>query len=206
MLAAGTEVALWAHGLGALYALCLAAALAPAWLGSPDRQRFARGLATAAFIAALYAPCLIMIASRAGDWGTGLAAGHQCCCSSSSASSVPYEVLTAGSAIAALVLLFLVKRAIQAAVATRGWSADRALLLLCAGPPLLAVSMNSRCHCSSSARSRRPCVPAYLLMAGAVARSESSCQRLFLTASLRHILAAGQRHPGRASSGDRALG
>lgn len=186
VLAAGTEVALWAHGLGALYALCLAAALAPAWLGSPDRQRFARGLVTAAFIAALYAPCLIMIASRAGDWGTGwLGWSPMLLLQLISLYSVPYEVLTAGSAIAALVLLFLVKRAIQAAVATRGWSADRALLLLWWGPPLLAAAISMILMPLFLVRTlAATLVPAYLLMAGAVARSESSRERLFLTASL----------------------
>ena len=38
MLAAGAELGLWAHGLGLLYALCLAGALAPAWLKPPFRR------------------------------------------------------------------------------------------------------------------------------------------------------------------------
>ena len=45
ILAAGTELTLWSHALGLLYAVCLAAALAPAWLSAPlDRKRIARGI------------------------------------------------------------------------------------------------------------------------------------------------------------------
>jgi uncharacterized membrane protein len=190
ILAAGTETALWSHGLGALYAMCLAAALGPAWLKAPGRARLARGLMSAIAVAALYLPCLIMIANRAGDWGTGwLGWKPDLLLQLISLYSVPYEVLTIGSFIAALVLLFLVKRAVQAAIGQRGWAADRALLLLWWGPPLLAAAISALFMPLFLPRTlAATLVPAYLLIAGAVARAESARERLFLTAALAILL------------------
>ena len=72
ILGAAAELALWAHGLGILYAACLAAALAPVWLTKPfGRERLIRGGVTALVVSMAYLPCLVMLASRTGDWGTG---------------------------------------------------------------------------------------------------------------------------------------
>ena len=132
LLAIGTELALWAHGLGALYALCLALALAPAWLARPlDPRRLIRGITCAAAVALLYLPCLVMMMNRAGDWGTGwLRWEPLMLLQLLGLYAVPVEVLTVASAMAALVLLLLVKRSIQHGVSVEGWTAERALLLL----------------------------------------------------------------------------
>src|SRR5206468_2683430 len=46
LLGVGTELSLWAHGIGILYAACVMVALLPAWIAGPfQRRRFIRGLA-----------------------------------------------------------------------------------------------------------------------------------------------------------------
>src|SRR4029079_12246747 len=57
LLVGGTEVVLWSHGLGVIYALCLGAALAPAGLrrvGEPGR--LLRGAIAASAVSLLYFP------------------------------------------------------------------------------------------------------------------------------------------------------
>ena len=53
--------------------------------------------------------------------------------------SVPFEILTIGPALAAFGIILLLKRSLDAAVAKRGWNADRAVALLWLGPPILAA-------------------------------------------------------------------
>jgi len=187
MLAAGTELALWAHGLGALYALCLASALAPAWLKSPvTKPRLLRGMATAALVGILYLPCLLMMMNRAGDWGTGwLSWQPVMLLQLIGLYAIPAEALTVASAIAALVLLLLIKRAIQSGLSTSGWNAERALLVLWWGPPLLAVLISALVMPIFLPRTLAATLaPAYLAIAGAIAGSESRRERFALSAAL----------------------
>jgi hypothetical protein len=187
MLAAGTEIGLWAHGLGLLYALCLAAALAPAWLKPPfDHSRMVRGIGTALLVALLYLPCLLMIVSRASDWGTGwLSWSPDMLLQLLSLYAIPVEVLTVGSAVAGLVLILLAKRAIQAGVEARGWTTERALLLLWWGPPLLAAVISQFAIPIFLIRTlAATLVPACLAMSGVLARVDSPRERLALAAAL----------------------
>jgi hypothetical protein len=191
MLGAGTQIVLWAHGLGILYAACLMLALLPTWLARPfDRRRIVRGLAVAAATLAAYAPCLVMIMSRSGDWGTGwLAWKPIMTLQLLGLYSIPYEALTVGSAIAAFVLLLLMKRAIQSALETPGWNVDRLLLILWLGPPLLAVIISMALMPVFLTRTlSATLVPAYLAVASTLARTPSERERTFLAAAIAIIL------------------
>lgn len=187
MLAAGTELGLWAHGLGLIYAVCLGAALTPAWLKRFDRARVLRGLTAAALILLLYLPCLFMVLNRAGDWGGKgwLTWSPIMALQLLSLYAVPVEVLTIGTAIAALVLLLLAKRAIQFGVEARGWTAERALLVLWLGPPLAAIFISQLIIPVFLVRTLAPTlVPASLAIASALARSDSQRERFALAAAL----------------------
>ena len=186
LLVAGTELGLWAHGLGALYALCLAAALAPAWLKALTRDRLIRGTAAAAAIALLYLPCLLMMANRAGDWGSGWLSWEPIMALQLlGLYAVPVEVLTISSAVAAVVMLLLVKRALQTGLEGKGWNAERALLLLWWGPPLLAILISQLGMPIFLPRTlSATLVPAYLALAGALARTDARRERLAFTAAL----------------------
>lgn len=191
-LAAGTEVALWAHGLGALYALCLAGALAPAWLRGPvPRDRVVRGIAAAAAITLLYLPCLILMLGRTGDWGTGwLSWDSLMMLQLISLYTVPFEVFTIASAIAALIMVLLFKRALVTAFEVRGWNAEHAMLLLWWGPPILAAIVSQLAIPVFLVRTLTPTIiPAALVLSGALARSESPKERFAFTAALAITLA-----------------
>jgi hypothetical protein len=186
ILVAGAELGLWAHGLGALYALCLGAALAPAWVRSCTRDRALRGLGSAALIAALYLPCLLMVMGRAGDWGTGwLSWEPVMALQLLGLYAVPVEVLTIGSAVAASIMILLIKRAIETGLKSGGWTAEHALLLLWWGPPLLAIAISALGMPIFLPRTlSATLVPAYLALAGAISRIEASRERLAFTAAL----------------------
>ncbi len=187
MVVGGTELGLWAHGLGLLYAICLAAALAPAWLrGSMSRARLLRGGGAAALVALLYLPCLLMIARRVGDWGTGwLSWSPSMLLQLLGLYTVPAEVLTIGSAIAGLVMILLVKRAVESALIRPGWGAERALLLLWFGPPLLAALFSQFVMPIFLLRTlAATLVPAYLAIGSALASVEKGAERFFLAAAL----------------------
>jgi uncharacterized membrane protein len=187
MLAAGAELGLWAHGLGLLYALCLAGALAPTWLKPPfARARLVRGIIAALLIALLYLPCLLMMMNRAGDWGTGwLSWSPAMLLQLFSLYAVPGEVLTAGSAVAALILVLLAKRAVQAGIEEQGWSSNRAILVLWWGPPLLAALISQLFMPIFLARTlAATIVPACLALSGALARVESRRERFALAVAL----------------------
>lgn len=62
---------LWLHALGVLYAAALFLALATTSYSGASKQRATRLLGTGAICAALYAPCLLMMAGRSGDWSNG---------------------------------------------------------------------------------------------------------------------------------------
>jgi hypothetical protein len=186
ILVAGTELGLWAHGLGVIYAACLALAVLPAWLRRLERSRIIRGAVAATVILLLYLPCLIMIARRAGDWGTGwLSWDPGMALQLLGLYTVPVEVLTISSAVAALIMVLIAKRAVEHGLKDKGWTADRALLLLWWGPPLAAILISSLVMPVFLPRTLTPTlIPAYLALAGAVARSVSARERFVLSAAL----------------------
>jgi mannosyltransferase len=187
MLIAGTELGLWAHGLGLLYAICLGAALLPAWLRTAmTRERLVRGLVAASAIALLYLPCLLMIVRRAGDWGTGwLSWSPSMLLQLLALYAVPVEVLTISSAVAALAMILLAKRAVQSASVRPGWTAERAIVLLWFGPPLLAALISQFAMPIFLPRTlAATLVPAYLAMGSALATVEKRGERFFLAAAL----------------------
>ena len=187
LLAAGTELAMWAHGLGLLYAICLAAAVAPAWLARPFRRdRLVRGAVAASAVALFYLPCLLMIVGRSGDWGTGWLSWRPFMLLELIALySVPFELLTIASAVAALIMLLLIKRAAVFVWRQQGWSAERALVILWLGPPLLTALISIAGMPIFLTRTLAgTLIPAYLLMAAAVARTSSGPERRLLVAAL----------------------
>ena len=187
LLTGGAELAMWAHGLGLLYAACLALAVAPAWLARPvGSERLVRGLLAAAVVALLYIPCLLMIVGRSGDWGTGWLSWRPFMLLELIALySVPFELLTVASAVSALIMLLLIKRSAVFVAAQKGWTAERALVLLCLGPPLLAALISVAGMPIFLTRTLAgTLIPAYLLMAAAIARTDSPAERRVLVPAL----------------------
>ena len=187
ILGAAAELALWAHGLGILYAICLAGALAPVWLTKPfGRERLIRGGVTALVVSMAYLPCLVMLASRTGDWGTGwLTWKPEMLLQLVGLYTVPGEALTAGSIVAAIAMLLLIKRAFQHSIQNQGWTSERALLLLWLGPPLLAAAISAAMIPVFLPRTlAATLVPAYLAFSSALARSPSQRERTLLSAAI----------------------
>jgi len=188
LLGASTELTLWSHGLGALYAGCLAIALVPAWLRKPlERARLVRGVTTAVLVAVLYLPCLLMIAGRAHDWGTTWLKWQagDLIFKLVGLYTVSGEALTVGSAVAALVMVLLIKRALVSTYRAQGWAADRALLLLWLGPTLVSVLISVLFAPVFMSRTLAPTlVPAYLAIAGALARTDGPRERRVLAAAM----------------------
>jgi hypothetical protein len=187
LLAAGTAVTLWSHNLGVLYAFCLASALAPAWLARPlNRARILRGLAAAIAILLLYTPALIITARQVGSWGTSwLTWQPSKLLELVPLYSIPVEALTIDSALAALIMLLLIKRGIQHDAVGPGWTSGRALLALWWGPTILAVGISALYIPVFLARTLAgTLVPAYLALGGVVARTPSPRERMFLAAAL----------------------
>ena len=187
ILALGSELTLWSHALGIIYAACIAIALLPAWLKRPvPKERISRGLTAAASILALYLPCLWLIAGRTGDWGSGWISWEpEMLLTLLSIYGVPVEVLTIGSAVAALILFLLAKRAIAFGIKGRGWNADRALLVLWWGVPLTTALVSALIVPVFLPRTlTATLVPFYLVVAAALARTESTKERLALAAAL----------------------
>jgi hypothetical protein len=186
MLAGGAEITLWSHSLGILYALCLALALAPAWLQQPSRTRMVRGAAIAAAVAVAYLPCLWLISSRAQDWGTNwLHWSPDMLLQLLVLYTVPVEALTVGSAVAALAMFLLIKRAIASTYVSQGWNADRSMLLLWLGPPMLAALISAFILPVFLARTLSgTLIPAYLMIAGAIARSDDARERRIISAAI----------------------
>lgn len=187
MLAAGTELGLWAHGLGIIYAVCLGAAIAPIWLKGMDRTRLQRGLAASGLIVLFYLPCVLMILNRAADWsGRGwLTWSPIMALQLLSLYAVPVEVLTVGTAVAALIMLLLAKRAVQFCQKTPGWTAESAILLLWWGPPLAAILVSQLVMPIFLIRTLAPTlVPAALAIGRALARTDSRRERFVLCFAL----------------------
>ena len=192
LLGASTELTAWSHGLGILYAACLALALLPAWLQRPvDRTRVVRGAATAAVVAMLYLPCLLMIQSRAGDWGTNwLAWRPSMLLQLVSLYSVPFEILNVGLALAAFGMVLLLKRSLDTAVRGRAWNSDRALAVLWLGPPLLAALISWLVVPVFLARTlSATLVPAYLAIGSGIVRTGNARERRMIAMAICFVLA-----------------
>jgi 4-amino-4-deoxy-L-arabinose transferase-like glycosyltransferase len=183
-----TALTCWFHALGILYGACLALALLPAWLAAPvGRDRIVRGVLTAAAVAAAYLPCLIMITGRAADWSTNWLVWHPAMLFYQLLAlyTVPVEALSIGSAIAALAMVLLIKRALVTTWASKGWNSDRLLLLLWLGPPMLASLISALYEPVFLARTLSgTLVPCYLMIAGAIARSDSGRERRLISAAI----------------------
>lgn len=186
LFAAGTELTLWSHGLGLLYASCLGLALAPAWLSHVNRVRLARGAVVGAAIASAYLPCLLLVMSRAHDWGANwLHWEPDMLLQLAVLYTVPVEALTVGSAVAALAMVLLIKRALAWTWNSIGWNPDRAMLLLWLGPPMLAALISALFVPVFLARTLcGTLIPAYLMIAGAMARSDDARERRLITAAI----------------------
>ena len=184
MFAASTELTLWSHSLGILYVICLALALLPAWLKQPmNRARLVRG---GAMVALAYIPCLFLISGRAHDWGTNwLHWDTGMLLQLLVLYTVPVEALTIGSAVAALAMVLLIKRAIASTYKSEGWNADRSMLLVWLGPPMLAALISAFFMPVFLARTLSgTLIPAYLMIAGAIARSDDPRERRMITAAI----------------------
>ena len=187
LFAAGTELTLWAHALGLLYAFCLALALAPSWLRPPlHSSRIQRGALCGAAVAMAYLPCLLMMLDRARDWGTGwLSWRPAMLLQLFELYSIPALTESIPSAVAALAMLVLIIRAVAVALRRRGWNSERALLLLWVGPPILTVLISALGMPVFLLRTLAPTlIPAYLSMGAAIARTRSPNERGILAAAV----------------------
>lgn len=187
LLVAGTALTLWSHNLGLFYAFCLALAIAPAWLARPgDRARLKRGLIAVGAVGLLYLPCVMIVAGQVGGWTSNWLSWEPIkLLGLFPLYSIPVESLTVASAVSALIMLLLAKRAVQRDGAGRGWTSGRALLLLWWGPTLLAVAISAVFVPVYLPRTlAATLVPAYLAMSGALARTDSSRERSLLAAAL----------------------
>jgi mannosyltransferase len=187
LLGASASLLCWSHALGILYAACLALALLPAWLAAPlPRRRLIRGITTEIAVTIIYIPCLLLLSGRAHDWGTSwLRWEPSMLLQLLVLYTIPVEVLTIGSAIAALAMVLLLKRALAFTWSSKGWVSDRLMLLLCLGPPLGAALISAIFEPVFLARTlAATLVPAYLMIAGAIARSEPARERRMITAAI----------------------
>lgn len=188
LLGASAELTLWSHGLGLLYGVSLGLALLPLWLSAPmSRARLVRGIITATIVGLLYLPCLIMMASRAQDWGTNWLHWHPGLFLPQLLAlyTVPVEALSVGSAVAALAMVLLIKRALVSTYISQGWNSDRTMLLLWLGPPILAALISALFVPVFLARTlSATLIPAYLVIAAALARSERPRERRIITAAI----------------------
>jgi uncharacterized membrane protein len=187
LLGVSAELTLWSHALGFLYGGCLALALLPLWLTSPaNPKRIFRGIATAVVVGAIYCPCLLMMSHRAGDWATNwLEWRPSMLLQLLVLYTVPVEALTIASAIGALAMVLLIKRAIVSTYVSEGWNSDRSMLVLWLGPPMMAALISALFEPVFLARTLSgTLIPAYLMIAGAIARSDDARERRVLTAAI----------------------
>lgn len=187
LLGVSAELTLWSHALGFLYGACLALALLPAWLTGPiSRARLVRGMSIGVLVACVYVPCMLMMVNRAGDWSTNwLEWQPSMLLQLLVLYTVPVEALTIGSAVAALAMALLIKRALASTYVSEGWNSDRSMLLLWLGPPLIAALISALFEPVFLARTLSgTLIPAYLMIAGAIARSEDPRDRRMITAAI----------------------
>ena len=91
------------------------------------------------------------------------------------------NVATIVSMVAVILMLLIAKRAVQQGYEESGWSANRVTLLLWLGPPLLSALISAYFVPVFLVRTLAgTLVPAYLALAGAVARTPSPRERLLL--------------------------
>jgi uncharacterized membrane protein len=188
LLGASTTLTGWSHALGILYAISIALALLPVWLTARmTAAGMVRAGTTAVLSCAIYLPCLIMMSGRAEDWSTNwlrwepgmflpeLLALY----------TVPVEALSVASAIAAVMMVLLFKRALGASWASRGWNSDRLMLLLWLGPPMLAALISALVEPVFLARTLSgTLIPAYLVLAGTIARTRDERERRLIVCAL----------------------
>jgi mannosyltransferase len=188
LFGAGTTLTCWSHALGILYGVSLALALLPVCLTAPMiRARLVRGVATAAIVGAVYLPCLIMMTSRAHDWSTNWLQWEPAMFLPQLLAlyTVPLEALSVASAVAALAMVLLFKRAIASTWGSLGWNSDRLMLLLWLGPPMLAALISALYEPVFLARTLSgTLVPAYLMIAGAIARTDDQQERRLISAAI----------------------
>ncbi|HET9811650.1 MAG TPA: glycosyltransferase family 39 protein [Sphingomicrobium sp.] len=188
ILGAGTELTLWSHGLGVLYAFCLGLAVLPWAVVRPgSRDRWLKMVATGLVAGLLYLPCLLLITARSGDWGTGwLHWDPNMIWQLIGLYSVPRESLGIVAFPVAVILLLLAKRAIAPAIGGGvSWSCDRTILLLWLGPPALAIAISMAFMPVFLMRTLAPTlVPAFLAMATALARTKAERERQLLVGVL----------------------
>lgn len=185
LLASATAVTLWAHATGLLYATCLGAVLLPGIASRPlNSARIKRAAATGIGVALLYLPCLVMIARRVGDWGTGwLGWDPGLMLELVGLYTIPHAASLLGAPVILGVFL-LGKRAIEQATAGGGWTCDKAMLLLWLGPPILSAIISAAFVPIFLVRTLTPTlVPAALLLSGALARVASRPERSVLAAT-----------------------
>jgi hypothetical protein len=140
-------------------------------------------------VALLYLPCIAMVAARAGDWGHGWLRWQ------------PdlmlelvglYSIPNAASLLAVPLILtvaLLGIRAARQALAGRAWNADKAMLLLWLGPPLLSALVSALAVPIFLPRTLTPTIiPAALALSGALARTSARVERRMMTAALCLIL------------------
>lgn len=186
VLGLGTELTLWSHALGILYAFCLFLALAPVWLQHPSKERLVRGFAAGITVAFAYLPCALLMMGRAHDWEMNwLRWSWDKLIQLFILYSIPMDVMTIGAVVAAIAMLLLAKRAIVHALTRKGWNSDRALLLLWLGPPLLAALVSALFVPIFLERTLAGTLaPAYVALAGALARIEAPRERRLMAAAL----------------------
>lgn len=182
ILGIGTELTLWAHGLGVLYALCLAVALGPALFEATNKARLWRGGVIALLTSGLYLPCLIMMVERSRDWAANWLAWHPSMLLQLVTFYSVAQVTTLASVVAAILMLLLAKRAVQQALRAKSWNADVMLLILWLGPPFLSAAISALLVPIFLPRTLAgTLVPASLAIAAALARTPSSRERVLIT-------------------------
>jgi hypothetical protein len=151
-----------------------------------------RGLAAAAATLLLYIPGLLLIAGRTANWSSGwLKWRPDMLLKLLGLYAIPAEVLTIASAVAALIMILLAKRAIQGGFA-RPWSAQSALLLLWWGPPLLTALISALYMPLFLVRTLTPTlVPCALALAIALAHVASGKERIGLAIALAATMVPG---------------
>lgn len=185
ILGIGTELTLWAHALGVLYAFCLAMALGPAWLKAANKARLCRGALIALFTIGLYVPWLIMMVGRTRDWGANWLAWKPSMLLQLVTFYSVAQVTNLASIVALVLVLLLAKRAVQQAFQKRCWNADVMLLILWLGPPFLSAAVSALVVPIFLPRTLAgTLVPASLAIGAALARTPSPRERVLLTTAV----------------------
>lgn len=188
LLAASAVVTSWSHALGIFYVAAIAGSLFPHWVSAPlCRKRIGRGTVAASFFLVMYLPCLVMMSGRAHDWSANWLQWEPALFVPQLLSlyTVPVEALSIASAIAAIAMALLLKRGVASTWRSAGWNCERLMLLLWLGPPLLAGLISAIFEPVFLARTLTgTLVPAYLMIAGAIAREKDQRELRLIVAGL----------------------